>query len=62
MNMRARVKKLEAAAVRDLWDLTLLTDGELDALLKCYSEAEEKGEPVRLTPEAAAALERVARW
>ena len=64
MNIRARVERLEAAAANDVdcWDLTQLTDPELDALLSCFTEATQRGAPVQLTPEVAAALERVRKW
>jgi hypothetical protein len=61
MSLKARVGKLEDAAVSGGWDLTLLTDAELEALITCYEEADERGVAAYhlITPELSAALERV---
>ena len=62
MNLQNRIDRLERAAT-PVHDLTLLTDAELIALEKCYSEAEALGiSPERLIPpELEAALRRVER-
>ena len=65
MNLQTRVKRLEQSSgtVSDdcaLWDMTLLTDAELTALLGCYTGAGELM-PECLTPEIEAALRRVER-
>ncbi|HEX8843818.1 MAG TPA: hypothetical protein VF791_04205 [Pyrinomonadaceae bacterium] len=62
MSLQTRVRKLEGAVEpSDVWDLTLLTDAELEALIACYEEANERGTPAAqlITPELSAALERV---
>lgn len=64
MSVQTRVRKLEGAIEpSDVWDLTLLTDAELEALAACYEEANERDTPPSqlITPELAAALERVRR-
>jgi hypothetical protein len=60
MGLKARVSRLENAAFAG-WDLSLLTDAELEALIACYQKADETGKPAHLliTPGLAAALERV---
>jgi phosphomannomutase len=57
MNMAGRIKNLEAAHDPANHDLTLLTDGDLDALIACY---DEQGAVItdRITPELEAALLR----
>jgi hypothetical protein len=64
MNLQTRIGKLEAATAQArgsaAYDLTLLTDDELLALSLCYTN---EGQPIpeRVTPELAAALNRVKR-
>jgi phosphomannomutase len=57
MNMAGRIKNLEAAHDPANYDLTLLTDGDLDALIACY---DEQGAVIadHITPELEAALLR----
>jgi hypothetical protein len=58
VNLQSRVEKLEATVNRSSYDLTRLTDAELLALNDCYTAAGDYL-PERMTPELAAALERV---
>ncbi len=62
MNLQNRIDRLERA-VPPVHDLTLLTDAELIALERCFSEAVSRGVvPDQLiTPELKAALRRVER-
>jgi len=60
MNLKSRVGKLEAASFTGAFDLTVLTDDELNALIDCY---DDQGQPIegRITPELEAALLRAKR-
>ena len=61
MNLQTRIGKLEAViSDTSAWNLSLLTDDELLALSLCYTN---EGQPIpeRVTPELAAALNRVKR-
>ena len=60
---RVRVEDLTDEQLREMtrksgYDLTLLTDAELTELRDCYTDAGDYL-PERMTPELAAALERV---